>query len=95
MAFGKKKNPVSNKVTQTHRISLEGILDIQPDGKLYMELEEIGVVSLSKVLADMDSREVSLSVSTKREDHLSLDLSDDETDKVDQLTSDDFEEIVD
>ena len=95
MAFGKKKNPVSNKVTQTHRISLEGILDIQPDGKLYMELEEIGVVSLSKVLADMDSREVSLSVSTKREDHLSLDLSDDETDKVDQLTSDDFEELVD
>ena len=92
MAFGKKKNPISNKVTQTHRIALEGILDIQADGRIFMEIEDIGVVSLAKVLSDMDSRDVSISVSSKREDHLSLDLSDDSEDEVEMLDASDFED---
>ena len=95
MAFGKKKVAISNKVTQTHRISLEGILDIQPDGRILMEIEDLGVVSLARVLADMDSRVVSLAVASKQEDYLSLDLSDDEDeDHVDVLDATDFEEEV-
>ena len=92
MAFGKKKAPISNKVTQTHRIALEGILDIQPDGRILMEVEDLGVVSLARVLADMDSRVVSLTVSSKQEDYLSLDLSDDEDDHVDVLDATDFDD---
>ena len=95
MAFGKKKVAISNKVTQTHRIALEGILDIQPDGRILMEIEDLGVVSLARVLADMDSRVVSLAVASKQEDYLSLDLSDDEDeDHVDVLDATDFEEEV-
>ena len=92
MAFGKKKVAISNKVTQTHRISLEGILDIQPDGRILMEIEDLGVVSLARVLADMDSRVVSLAVASKQEDYLSLDLSDDEDDHVDVLDATDFDD---
>ena len=92
MAFGKKKVMISNKVTQTHRIALEGILDIQPDGRIFMEIEDLGVVSLARVLADMDSRVVSLAVASKQEDHLSLDLSDDEDDHVDVLDATDFDD---
>ena len=98
MAFGKKKVAISNKVTQTHRISLEGILDIQPDGRILMEIEDLGVVSLARVLADMDSRVVSLAIASKQEDYLSLDLSDDEDeDHVDVLDATDFddEEVID
>lgn len=97
MAFGKKKVAISNKVTQTHRISLEGILDIQPDGRILMEIEDLGVVSLARVLADMDSRVVSLAVASKQEDYLSLDLSDDEDeDHIDVLDATDFddEEVI-
>lgn len=97
MAFGKKKVAISNKVTQTHRISLEGILDIQPDGRILMEIEDLGVVSLARVLADMDGRVVSLAVASKQEDYLSLDLSDDEDeDHVDVLDATDFddEEVI-
>ena len=92
MAFGKKKVAISNKVTQTHRISLEGILDIQPDGRILMEIEDLGVVSLARVLADMDSRVVSLAVASKQEDYLSLDLSDEEDDHVDVLDATDFDD---
>ena len=93
MAFGKKKVAISNKVTQTHRISLEGILDIQPDGRILMEIEDLGVVSLARVLADMDGRVVSLAVASKQEDYLSLDLSDDEDeDRVDVLDATDFDD---
>ena len=92
MAFGKKKVAISNKVTQTHRISLEGILDIQPDGRILMEIEDLGVVSLARVLADMDSRVGSLAVASKQEDYLSLDLSDDEDDHVDVLDATDFDD---
>ena len=40
MAFGKKKMPISNKVTQTHRITLDGILDIREDGQIFIEVED-------------------------------------------------------
>lgn len=92
MAFGKKKMPISNKVTQTHRITLDGILDIREDGQIFIEVEDFGVVSLAKVLVDMDSREVSIAVSSKQEDYLSLDLSDDSEDEVEMLDASDFED---
>ena len=93
MAFGKKKNQISNKVTQTHRISVDGLMDIQPDGRIFVEVEDVGAVALSKVLADMDGRMISLSASSKQEDYLTVDLSDDEEeDGVDVLDMSDFEE---
>ena len=58
MAFGKKKNPISNKITQTHKISVDELF--------------------------------SLSVSSHKEDHLEIDL--DEDDGIDELTADDFED---
>lgn len=93
MAFGKKKNQISNKVTQTHRISVDGLMDIQPDGRIFVEVEDVGAVALSKVLADMDGRMISLSASSKQEDYLTVDLSDDEDDdQIDVLDVSDFEE---
>ena len=47
---------------------------------------------MAKVLTDMDSREVSIAVSSKQEDYLSLDLSDDSEDEVEMLDASDFED---
>lgn len=75
MAFGKKqKNPISHKLTQTHTIGVEGVLDVQADGVIFLELEEIGVVSLASILKDMDGMTINLSAKNQRTDNLDLDL---------------------
>ena len=78
MAFGKKKTPITNKLTQTHRISADGVLDIQPGGRIAIEVEDLGSVLLDCLLLDLDGYTVSISVSTKREDYLELGLSEDD-----------------
>lgn len=82
MAFGKKKSSVTNKLTQTHRITADGVLDIQEDtGRILVEVEELGVVPLDRLIGDMDGRTVSIAVSTKQEDYLELDLLDEDEDE--------------
>ena len=78
MAFGKKKTPITNKLTQTHRISADGVLDIQSGGRIAIEVEDLGSVLLDRLLLDLDGHTVSISVSTKREDYLELGLSEDD-----------------
>ena len=77
MAFGKKKKePVSHKLTQTHKITCEGVLDVQEDGVIFMEIEEVGPVNLATIFREMDSMTVSLAITNQRTDHLELDLLD-------------------
>ena len=77
MAFGKKKKePVSHKLTQTHKITCEGVLDVQEDGVIFMEIEEVGPVNLATIFREMDSMTVSLASTNQRTDHLELDLLD-------------------
>ena len=77
MAFGKKKkDPISHKLTQTHKITCEGVLDVQEDGIILMEIEEVGPVNLATIFREMDGMTVSLAISNQRTDHLELDLLD-------------------
>lgn len=77
MAFGKKrKEPVSHKLTQTHKITCEGVLDVQEDGVIFMEIEEVGSVNLATIFREMDGMTVSLAITNQRTDHLELDLLD-------------------
>lgn len=77
MAFGKKKKePVSHKLTQTHKITCEGVLDVQEDGVIFMEIEEVGPVNLATIFREMDGMTVSLAITNQRTDHLELDLLD-------------------
>lgn len=77
MAFGKKKKePVSHKLTQTHKITCEGVLDVQEDGVIFMEIEEVGSVNLATIFREMDGMTVSLAITNQRTDHLELDLLD-------------------
>lgn len=92
MAFGKKKNPISNKITQTHKISVDGLLDVQENGLIFVEVEELGSVPLHALIREMDGTAISLSVSSRKEDHLEIDL--DEEDEIDELTADDFNDEV-
>lgn len=89
MAFGKKKNPISNKITQTHKIAVDGLLDVREDGLIFVEVEEFGSVPLHSLIREMDGTMISLSVSSRKEDHLEIDL---EEDTIDELTADDFED---
>ena len=89
MAFGKKKNPISNKITQTHKITVDGYLDVQEDGSISIEIEDIGSVGLHHLIREMDGTFVSLAVTSRQEDRLEIDL-----DQVDELTADDFEDEV-
>lgn len=78
MAFGKKKKePVSHKLTQTHKITCEGVLDVQEDGIILMEIEEVGPVNLATIFREMDGMTVSLAITNQRTDHLELDLQED------------------
>ena len=52
MAFGKKKNPISNKITQTHKIAVDGLLDVREDGLIFVEVEEFGSVPLHSSQAE-------------------------------------------
>ena len=82
MAFGKKKTPITNKLTQTHRITADGVLDIQEEtGRILVEVEDLGVVPLDRLLSDLNGRTVSVSVSTKKEDYLARDLLDSDEDE--------------
>lgn len=74
MAFGKKREPISHRLTQTHKISCEGVVDVQDNGVVYLEIEEVGSVSLSSIFKEMDGRTVSLSITNQRVDHLDLEL---------------------
>lgn len=78
MAFGtskkKKKEPVTRKLTQTHKITIEGMLNVEHNDQILIELEEIGVVTLASILKEMDGQEVSIQVSHQRSDNLDIDL---------------------
>ena len=49
MAFGnskkKKKEPVTRKLTQTHKITIEGVLSVENNDQILIDLEDIGVTS--------------------------------------------------
>ena len=75
MAFGKKKKePISHKLTQTQKITCEGILDVREDGSIFIEIEDMGPIHLADVFKEMDGRMVSLSLTNQRTDTLELDL---------------------
>lgn len=75
MAFGKKKkDPISHKLTQTHTVGVEGILDIREDGVIYVEVEDVGAITLASILKDMDGMVVNFSAKNQRTDNLDLDL---------------------
>ena len=78
MAFGKKKkDPISHKLTQTQKITCEGILDVQENGTIFIEIEDMGPIDLANVFKEMDGRMVSLSITNQRTDNLDLDLMSD------------------
>ena len=78
MAFGKKKkDPISHKLTQTQKITCEGILDVQENGTILIEIEDMGPIDLANVFKEMDGRMVSLSITNQRTDNLDLDLMSD------------------
>lgn len=83
MSFGKskkkKKEPVTRKLTQTHKITVDGMLNIESNDQILIELEEIGVVTLASILKEMDGQEVSIQVSHQRSDNLDIDLEFNET----------------
>lgn len=77
MAFGKKKkDPISHKLTQTHKITCEGVLDVQEDGIIYMEIEDMGPINLATIFREMDGMNVSLAITNQRTDNLDLDFLD-------------------
>ena len=88
MAFGKKKDPISHKLTQTQKITCEGVVDVREDGLVYLEIEEVGSIPLATIFKEMDGRTISLAITNQRTDHLDLDLDDD---SVDELDFTDFE----
>ena len=78
MAFGKKKKePISHKLTQTQKITCEGILDVREDGSIFIDIEDMGPIHLAVVFKEMDGRIVSLSLTNQRTDTLELDLNSD------------------
>ena len=91
MAFGKKKDPISHKLTQTQKITCEGVVDVQADGVVYLEIEDVGAVSLAMIFKEMDGRTISLAITNQRTDHLDLDLSEEEEDGVELLDASDFD----
>lgn len=92
MAFGKKKDPISHKLTQTQKITCEGVVDVQSNGLVFLEIEDIGSVALSSIFKEMDGRTVSLTITNQRTDHLDLDLSEEE-DNVELLDASDFDDL--
>lgn len=79
MAFGKKKkDPVTRKLTQTHKISVEGVLHLKDSDQVLIELDEVGLVTLASILREMDSQSVTIQVTNQRTDELDVDLELDE-----------------
>lgn len=78
MAFGnskkKKKEPVTRKLTQTHKITIEGVLSVENNDQILIDLEDIGVVTLASILKEMEGQNVSIQVSHQRSDNLDIDL---------------------
>lgn len=91
MAFGKKKDPISHKLTQTRKIMCEGVVDVRPNGLVFLEIEDVGSVALSAIFKEMDGRSISLSITDQRTDHLELDLNGNDDEEVDLLDESDFE----
>lgn len=78
MAFGnskkKKKEPVTRKLTQIHKITVEGVLSVEGNDLILIDLEDVGTVTLASILKEMEGQNVSIQVSHQRSDNLDIDL---------------------
>ncbi len=58
------KSKLTEKVTQTHTLSCEGILDLENHT---IEIEDFGAVALAELMSNFDGQVVKLSIQTKTE----------------------------
>lgn len=58
------KSKLTEKITETHQLSAEGVLDLDSSS---IEIEEVGALSLEELLVNFNGKTVKLSVQTKTE----------------------------
>lgn len=58
------KAKLTEKITETHQLSAEGVLDLDANA---IEIEEIGAIALEELLTNFNGKVVKMSVQTKTE----------------------------
>ena len=47
-------------VKKKYNVSVKGIMNIEPNGRIIMSVEDVGDIPLDKILDDFDGREIKL-----------------------------------
>lgn len=58
------KPKLTEKITETHQLSAEGVLDLDSNT---IEIEEVGAIALEELLTNFNGKTVKMSVQTKTE----------------------------
>lgn len=48
-------------VKKKYNVSVKGIMNIEPNGRIIMSVEDVGDIPLDRILDDFDGREIKLS----------------------------------
>lgn len=51
-----------SNVKKKYNVSVKGIMNIEPNGRIIMSVEELGDMPLDRILDDFDGREIKLAV---------------------------------
>lgn len=58
---------MADKITRNYKVAASGVLNVYSNGKITIELEDKGEVSLSELLVDFDGKSVKFSCSYDEE----------------------------
>lgn len=58
---------MADKITRNYKVAASGVLNVYSNGKIAIELEDKGEVSLSELLVDFDGKSVKFSCSYDEE----------------------------